>query len=106
MNKKTPPTSLTFPNQKLVCDLKKRILLCHASGQLGGMPWPMLPIDVYGQADVADPILDEQTVLNLARRHVSRCAAVNSVDETGGEARTYGISKPSQSKSQSKSNKG
>lgn len=51
----------------------------------------MLPIDVYGQANVDDPILDEQTVLDLARRHISNCAAVSSVDETGGEARTYGI---------------
>jgi aminoglycoside phosphotransferase (APT) family kinase protein len=51
----------------------------------------MLPIDAYPQTDVADPVLDEQTVLNLARRHVSSCAAVSSVDETGGEARTYSI---------------
>ena len=51
----------------------------------------MLPIDAYRQADAADPVLDEQTVLNLARRHVSSCAAVSSVDETGGEARTYSI---------------
>ncbi len=51
----------------------------------------MLPIDAYPQADVADPVLDEQTVLNLARRHVISCAAVSSVDETGGEARTYSL---------------
>ena len=51
----------------------------------------MLPIDVYRQSEVADPVLDEQTVLNLARRHVSSCAEVSSVDETGGEARTYSI---------------
>ena len=51
----------------------------------------MLPTDAYQQADLADPVLDEQIVLNLARRHVSGCAAVSSVDETGGEARTYAI---------------
>lgn len=51
----------------------------------------MLPTDAYRQAELADPILDEQMVLSLARRHVSSCAAVGSVDNTGGEARTYGI---------------
>ena len=51
----------------------------------------MLPIDAYPQADVADPVLDEQTVLNLARRHVISCAAVSSIDESGGEARTYSL---------------
>jgi aminoglycoside phosphotransferase (APT) family kinase protein len=51
----------------------------------------MLPIDTYRQTNLADPVLDEQAVLNLARRHVKSCTVVSSIDETGGEARTYGI---------------
>jgi aminoglycoside phosphotransferase (APT) family kinase protein len=34
-------------------------------------------------------MLHERTVLDLVRRHGVRCAAVTSIDETGGEARTY-----------------
>ncbi len=49
----------------------------------------MLPSDVYSQPNVADPMLDERTVLDLVRRHVVRCSAVTSIDETGGEARVY-----------------
>jgi aminoglycoside phosphotransferase (APT) family kinase protein len=51
----------------------------------------MLLNDVYSQPEAADPVLDERTVLNLVRRHGGRGAAVTSIDETGGEARTYGI---------------
>ena len=39
--------------------------------------------------DPADPVLDPETVLRLARRHVPGAGAVVSVDETGGEARSY-----------------
>jgi len=39
--------------------------------------------------DPADPVLDSETVLRLARRHVPAASAVLSVDETGGEARSY-----------------
>lgn len=39
--------------------------------------------------DPADPGLDAETVLRLARRHVPEASAVLSVDETGGEARSY-----------------
>jgi aminoglycoside phosphotransferase len=49
----------------------------------------MLPSDVYRQPNAADPVLDERTVLDLVRRHVVRCSAVTSIDETGGEARAY-----------------
>jgi hygromycin-B 7''-O-kinase len=49
----------------------------------------MLPRDIYSQPNAADPVLDERTVLDLVRRHGVRCAAVTSIDETGGEARTY-----------------
>jgi aminoglycoside phosphotransferase (APT) family kinase protein len=51
----------------------------------------MLPIDSYPEADVADSVLDEQSALSLVRRHVRNCSEVSSVDESGGEARTYGI---------------
>jgi len=49
----------------------------------------MLPIDLYSQPSAADPVLDERTVLDIVHRHVARCSAVTSVDETGGEARAY-----------------
>ncbi len=51
----------------------------------------MLPSDIYGQPDAPDPVLDEATVLELARRHVPRCSAVTGIDESGGEARVYNI---------------
>jgi aminoglycoside phosphotransferase len=49
----------------------------------------MLLDDIYSQPHAADPVLEERTVLDLARRHGARCAAVIHVDETGGEARAY-----------------
>ena len=49
----------------------------------------MLPSDTYSQPHAADPVLAEQTVLNIVRRHGVRCSAVTSIDETGGEARAY-----------------
>ena len=51
----------------------------------------MLPSDMYSQPNAADPVLAERTVLNIVRRHVGSCSAVTSIDETGGEARAYGI---------------
>src|SRR5215475_7709805 len=51
----------------------------------------MLLHDIYSQPDAADPVLDERTVLDLARRHGVRGSAVIGIDETGGEARVYGI---------------
>lgn len=39
--------------------------------------------------DPADPVLDPETVLRLAGRHVPVASAVLSVDESGGEARSY-----------------
>jgi hygromycin-B 7''-O-kinase len=51
----------------------------------------MLLHDIYSQPDAADPVLDERTVLHLARRHGVRGSAVIGIDETGGEARVYGI---------------
>jgi len=49
----------------------------------------MLPSNMYSQPNAADPVLDERTVLAIVRRHVVRCSAVISIDETGGEARVY-----------------
>ena len=51
----------------------------------------MLVHDIYSQPEAADPVLDERTVLDLARRHGVRGSAVTAVDETGGEARVYAI---------------
>src|SRR5262245_18562409 len=51
----------------------------------------MLFHDVYSQPHAADPVLDERTVLDLVRRRGVRGSAVTGVDETGGEARVYGI---------------
>jgi len=47
--------------------------------------------DTYSQPDAADPVLDNEMVLGLARRHVPEARAVIGVDESGGEARTYAI---------------
>lgn len=51
----------------------------------------MLPRDTYSQPAAADPVLDEQTVLALAGRHIPRASHVTGVDESGGEARAYAI---------------
>ena len=51
----------------------------------------MLPSDMYSQPNAVDPVLDARTVLDLVRRHGGRCSAVTSIDETGGEARAYGL---------------
>ncbi|MHB8244054.1 MAG: phosphotransferase family protein [Acidimicrobiales bacterium] len=45
--------------------------------------------DTYSQPDAPDPILSDEVVLDLARRHVPSVARVALVDETGGEARAY-----------------
>jgi Ser/Thr protein kinase RdoA (MazF antagonist) len=50
-----------------------------------------MPRDVYLQPDAPDPVLAPATVLALARRHVPEAEAVLEVEESGGEARTYGI---------------
>src|SRR5712692_4142012 len=48
-----------------------------------------MPKDIYLQPDAPDPILDNELVLSLVRRHVPGARAVTAVDESGGEARTY-----------------
>jgi len=50
-----------------------------------------MPKDTYLQPDKLDPVLDAEIILALARRHVPGARAVKTVDETGGEARTYAI---------------
>jgi hygromycin-B 7''-O-kinase len=50
-----------------------------------------MPKDTYLQPDKLDPVLDADVVLALARRHIPGARAVTTVDETGGEARTYAI---------------
>ncbi len=47
--------------------------------------------DTYSQPDAPDPVLDDELVLTLVRRHVPEARAVTDVDESGGEARTYAI---------------
>jgi hygromycin-B 7''-O-kinase len=48
----------------------------------------MAPNDDYSQLQAPDPVLTEANVLELVRRHVS-ASRVESVDESGGEARAY-----------------
>lgn len=52
-----------------------------------------MPGDFYVQPEAPDPVLSEEAVLSLVRRHVpeARAMAVTAVDESGGEARTYSI---------------
>jgi aminoglycoside phosphotransferase (APT) family kinase protein len=47
--------------------------------------------DIYHQPDAPDPVLDDETVLSLVRRHVPDAKGVLGVDESGGEARTYAV---------------
>lgn len=49
----------------------------------------MFSREVYSQPDAPDPVLDSKTVLRLVRHHYASAQAVTSVDESGGEARTY-----------------
>ena len=48
-----------------------------------------MPRHVYLQPDAPDPVLADELVLELARRHVPRVRTVAAVEESGGEARTY-----------------
>ena len=43
----------------------------------------------YYQRDAADPVVDAELILRLARRHVPQAREMTGVDESGGEARTY-----------------
>ncbi len=46
---------------------------------------------MYFQPEAPDPVLADDVVLSLVRRHVPGATAVRSVDESGGEARTYAV---------------
>jgi Ser/Thr protein kinase RdoA (MazF antagonist) len=50
-----------------------------------------MPKDFYTQPDAPDPVLPDEVVLRLACQHAGQVQTVTSVDETGGEARTYTI---------------
>ena len=43
----------------------------------------------YYQPDAPDPVLSNDLVISLARRHLPSLEAVTGIDETGGEARVY-----------------
>lgn len=49
----------------------------------------IVPRDFYVQPDAFDPILPDEVVLTLARRHEPDARTVSGIDESGGEARTY-----------------
>ncbi len=51
----------------------------------------MVQRDIYHAANAADPVLEETTVLRLARQHLPAAGGVTAIDETGGEARAYVI---------------
>lgn len=50
-----------------------------------------MPGDFYVQPEAPDPVLPDDMVLSLVRRHVPEARVVTGVDESGGEARTYSI---------------
>ncbi|GIH03627.1 hypothetical protein Rhe02_16940 [Rhizocola hellebori] len=45
--------------------------------------------DVYLQPHAPDPVLSDELIVRLTRRHVSNVDHVTGVDESGGEARAY-----------------
>jgi hygromycin-B 7''-O-kinase len=49
----------------------------------------MVFTDTYLQPDAPDPVLEEATVLEAARRHAPHAGRLIRVDESGGEARAY-----------------
>lgn len=50
-----------------------------------------MPRDFYVQPQAADPVVPNDVVLALARKHEPRARTVTGIDESGGEARTYAI---------------
>lgn len=48
-----------------------------------------MPKDYYVQPEAPDAVLPPEKVLAFVRRHIPEAEQVTSVDETGGEARTY-----------------
>jgi hypothetical protein len=45
--------------------------------------------DTYSQPDAPDPVLADDRVLELVRRHAGSARKVTFIDESGGEARAY-----------------
>ena len=45
--------------------------------------------DIYSQPHAPDPILDNDLIVELVRRHTKTTATTFDIDETGGEARAY-----------------
>ena len=50
-----------------------------------------MPKDVYLQPGAPDPVLSNEAVLRLVRRHAPHARSVTAIDESGGEARTYAV---------------
>jgi hygromycin-B 7''-O-kinase len=50
-----------------------------------------MPKDYFFQSGAPDPVLDPDTVLRIARKHAPAARACKTVDENGGEARTYAL---------------
>jgi len=48
-----------------------------------------MPKDVYLQPDAPDPVLTDAVVLGLVQQYIPDAQAITSVDESGGEARSY-----------------
>ena len=49
----------------------------------------MVFADTYSQPGAPDPVLSDDRVLELARRHAGTVQKLTAVDESGGEARAY-----------------
>ena len=50
-----------------------------------------MPKDVYLQPGAPDPVLSEEAVLRLVRRHAPHVQSVTAIDESGGEARMHAV---------------
>ncbi|WDL95925.1 phosphotransferase family protein [Alicyclobacillus sp. ALC3] len=50
-----------------------------------------MPKHIYLQPDAPDPIHSNEVVLTIVRKHVPDVKSVTSIDESGGEARTYTV---------------
>ena len=46
---------------------------------------------IYYQRGAADPVLENDFILNIVRQYAPGAKKVTDVDETGGEARTYAV---------------
>ncbi len=67
---------------------RSRIVLAWERSPQGGYRDSVIVREYY-QQDALDPVLDAEFVLSLVQRHVPHASQLTSVDESGGEARTY-----------------